>query len=307
MRPLLLVALVLFFLPQSLQAQDAPREITNSIGMKMLLIPKGTFQMGSPKHQELREADETQHQVILSQDFYLGMHEVTQAQYEKVANRNPSHFQDYRVQGDNSNLPVENVYWEEAVAFCEKLSELPEEKKAGRVYRLPTEAEWEYACRAGTDTVYSFSDKRQDLGQYAWFANNSGSKEIDAEAISNRIRETQDYIDALFSAGCSTHPVGQKKPNAWGLYDMHGNVAEWCLEWYREYPEGTVTDPGLKSIQPAGPKEDWQRVIRGGSWYVLAADCRSAFRRKVSPSLRDQVIGFRVVLNNPQHLQGPKK
>jgi formylglycine-generating enzyme required for sulfatase activity len=193
-----------------------PKEITNSIGMKLVLIPKGTFMMGSPKSDEGRQWDETQHEVTISKDYYLGVYEVTQAQYEKVMGKNPSYFQGAKVGNENADLPVENVSWDDTVEFCKKLSDLPEEKKAGRVYRLPTEAEWEYACRAGGVTAFSFGESSESLGDYAWFDENSRRQ---------------------------THPVGQKKPNAWGLYDLHGNVWEWCSDRYGEYPQGAVSDP----------------------------------------------------------------
>ncbi|MFM9065023.1 MAG: formylglycine-generating enzyme family protein, partial [Pirellula sp.] len=175
------------------------REITNSIGMKLVLIPKGTFKMGSPESEEGSNGDETQHEVTISKDYYLGVYEVTQAQYEKVMGANPSYFQGEEIEGSSSNHPVELVSWEDAVEFCKKLSDLPEEKAAGRVYHLPTEAQWEYACRAGSKSRYSFGESSKSLGDYAWFYGNSKGQ---------------------------THPVGEKKANAWGLYDMHGNVWE---------------------------------------------------------------------------------
>jgi eukaryotic-like serine/threonine-protein kinase len=140
------------------------------------------------------------------------VYEVTQGEYERVMGTNPSHFK-----GD-PRLPVETVSWQDAMTFCERLSALPAERSAGRVYRLPTEAEWEYACRAGSTTIYSFGDSEGSLGDYAWYDSNSGSK---------------------------THPVGQKRPNAWGLYDMHGNVWEWCSDWYdgSYYASSPVDDP----------------------------------------------------------------
>ena len=152
------VLMLIFFVDQ-LQAQT-PKEITNSIGMKLVLIPKGTFMMGSPESEEGRDKnDETQHEVTISKDYYLGVYEVTQAQYEKMMGKNPSYFQGAKVGNENANLPVEKISWDDAVEFCKKLSDLPEEKKVGRVYRLPTEAEWEYACRAGSKTAYSFDDE----------------------------------------------------------------------------------------------------------------------------------------------------
>ncbi len=245
---------------------QASKAITNSIGMKLVLIPGGTFQMGSPESEEGRDEDEELHQVTISKDFFLGTYEVTQAQYEQVMGSNPSYYQGDKVKGDSSRHPVEMVSWEDAVEFCKRLSDLPEEKQAGRVYRLPTEAEWEYACRAGSKTAYSFGDESGSLGDFAWFYDNSGSK---------------------------THPVGEKKANAWGLYDMHGNVWEWCSDRYANYPLGALADP-------AGPAQGWYRVYRGGSWSRKAADCRCARRDGNSPSLRFRYIGFRVALSSPE-------
>ncbi|MDA7864653.1 formylglycine-generating enzyme family protein [bacterium] len=215
--------------------------------MEFKLIPAGTFIMG--------EGDDA-HDVTLTQPFNMGVHEVTQAQYEQVMGVNPSHFKD----ADN---PVEKVSWEDAVEFCRKLSELPAEKAAGNVYRLPTEAEWEYACRAGTTTKYSFGDDESELGDYAWYGFNSDQK---------------------------THPVGSKKPNAWGLYDMHGNVWEWCQDWEEDYPSGSVTDP-------SGATSGSFRVLRGGGWYGTAGYCRSAYRDGGGPSIRGYDLGCRVCLS----------
>jgi formylglycine-generating enzyme required for sulfatase activity len=242
-------------------AQPA-KEITNSIGMKLVLIPKGAFTMRSEIEEERIEEErasnnEEQYQVTISKHYYLGVTEVTQGQYEKVMGTNPSRFQGNKVQGDSSNLPVEQVSWEDAVEFCKKLSDLPEERKAGRVYRLPTEAEWEYACRAGSRSFYSFGASSKSLGDYAWFVGNSGLQ---------------------------THPVGEKKANAWGLHDMHGNVVEWCSDWYGKYPKGAVSDPG-------GPDEGSGRVERGGYFGGGAQFCRSAFRYGRVPSYRGGCLG----------------
>jgi formylglycine-generating enzyme required for sulfatase activity len=258
------IVLMLIFFLEHLQAQT-PKEITNSIGMKLVRIPKGTFMMGSPESDLNRQNNETQHEVTISKDFYLGVHDVTQAQYEKVIGKNPSHFQGAVVSNENADIPVENVSWDDAVEFCKKLSDLPEEKKAGRLYRLPTEAEWEYACRAGSKTAYSFDDEEGLLPEYGWFKRNS----------SNR-----------------THTVGLLESNAWGLYDMHGNVWEWCSDRYGEYPKGAVSDP-------TGPKEGSFRVLRGGSWNDGAARCRSASRGWIDPSIRISGLGFRVALSSP--------
>jgi formylglycine-generating enzyme required for sulfatase activity len=265
------IVLMLIFFAEQLQAQS-PKEITNSIGMKLVLIPKGTFMMGSPESEQGRQKNEDQHEVTISKDYYLGVHEVTQAQYEKVIGKNPSHFQGAIVGNENADLPVENVSCDDAVVFCKKLSDLPEEMKAGRVYRLPTEAEWEYACRAGSKTAYLFDDEEGLLPEYGWFNRNS----------SNR-----------------THTVGLLEPNAWGLYDMHGNVWEWCSDWYGEYPKGAVRNP-------TGPKVGSDRVCRGGSWDFEAANCRSAFRNWNYPSLRLDYYGLRVALSLSRIPKSPK-
>jgi formylglycine-generating enzyme required for sulfatase activity len=222
--------------------------ITNSIGMELKLIPSGTFTMG--------ENDDA-HEVTLTKPFMLGIHEVTQTQHERVMGINPSKFR-------GADNPVDRVSWEDAVEFCRKLSELPAERAAGRVYRLPTEAEWEYACRAGKTTDYSFGTDDSELVDYAWFGGNSGDR---------------------------THPVGGKKPNAWGLYDMHGNVWEWCQDRYGYYPSGTVTDP-------TGATDGSLRVGRGGSWINPPEFCRSAYhRRGREPSFRNSLDGLRVALS----------
>ena len=247
---------------------QSPKTITNSIGMKLVLIPKGTFMMGSPIKEDGASSDEEQHQVTISKDYYLGVTEVTQGQYEKVMGTNPSYFQKRVIRKSDSSMnPVESVSWEDAVEFCKKLSELPEEKRAGRVYRLPTEAEWEYACRAGSKTAFNFGESAKLLGEYAWFGGNSGNQ---------------------------PHPVGEKKANAWGLYDIHGNVWEWCSDCYGEYPKGAVSDP-------SGPNGGSRRVNRGGGWNGVAARCRSANRGRNDPSGRLSSTGFRVALTVPSN------
>ena len=232
----------------SAEPAKAVVSVVNSIGMRFVPISAGTFTMGE---------GQTAHKVTLTQAFELGQHEVTQEQYEKVMGKNPSKFK-----GKQKN-PVEMVIWNDAVEFCRKLSDLPGEKSTGYVYRLPTEAEWEYACRAGTTTAYSFGDSIGELRDYAWYHQNSGG----------------------FSR--TTHPVGQKKPNAWGLHDMHGNVFEWCQDWYGDYPSGSVTDP-------TGPSSGSQRVLRGGSWNDITF-CLSAIRFGPAPDYRNNRLGFRVV------------
>jgi formylglycine-generating enzyme required for sulfatase activity len=231
-------------------------QFTNSIGMKFQLIKPGTFMMGSPASELVRDEDETQHQVTLTQPYYLGVYEVTQEQYERIMGINPSRFK-------SSSHPVDSVSWEDAVAFISKLNDLERGQLSGRLYRLPTEAEWEYACRAGTTTVYSFGASERELGNYAWYTENS--KE-------------------------GTHPVGEKLPNGWGLYDMHGNVSEWCADWYGEYPKTEVTDP-------PGPSKGSSRVRRGGCWIIVAANCRSAIRFWDAPDYRSLALGFRLALS----------
>jgi len=255
---------------------NQPKVLTNSIDMKLVLISKGTFMMGSPPDEKGSEEDERRHEVTISRDYHLGMHEVTQAQYKKIMGKNPSHFQGDAVAErhpetnrvvkdvDSANHPVEQVSWEDAVEFCQRLSALPEEKKAGRVYRLPSEAEWEYACRAGSQMAYSFGSDEKSLVNFGWYDSNSKGM---------------------------THAVGLKKANAWGLYDMHGNVFEWCADWYGEYPKGSATDP-------RGPEVGSRRVDRGGCWYFDAVYCRSAGRFRRGPSFRDDFLGFRVALSS---------
>ncbi len=229
-------------------------ELTNSIGIKLALIPPGEFLMGSPDSDSVASSNEKpQHRVQIAKPFYLGLYEVTQAQYQKVVGSNPSMFK-------GESLPVETVSWEDAMAFCTKLSEVAEERAAGRTYRLPTEAEWEYACRAGSASKYSFGDSEAELEKYAWYSKNSGF---------------------------TTHPVGEKQANGWGLCDMHGNVWEWCQDWYGAYAAGAASDP-------SGSGAAAYRGLRGGSWYFYGGRCRSAYRSELAPRFRSRSNGFRV-------------
>ncbi|MFM7921494.1 MAG: formylglycine-generating enzyme family protein, partial [Planctomycetaceae bacterium] len=190
-----------------------PKEVVNTIGMKLLLIPAGTFTMGSPASEKDRFDDETQHQVTLTKPFYMGRTEVTQGQWKKVMGMEPWKGKEYVREGDD--YPAVYVSWDDAVEFCKKLSAME-----GKVYRLPTEAEWEYACRGGTKTAFSFGNDEAELGKYAWFDGNTWD------------------INEKYA-----HRVAQKLPNPFGLYDMHGNVYEWCSDWYGDYPSTPLTDP----------------------------------------------------------------
>ena len=234
----------------------------NSIGMTFRLIPAGTFRMGWEKG---GDREKPVHEATISRPFYLGEHEVTQEQYERVMGTNPSHFQ-------GRHRPVETVSWEDAREFCRRLSELE-----GVVYRLPTEAEWEYACRAASTTAYCFGDSAEELGEYAWFDKNSARKRGFARSL----------IWGKKTFARETWKVGGKRPNAWGLYDIHGNVLEWCQDWYGPYEAG-------KQADPTGPTTGKYRVLRGGSWNFDADSCRSAFRGCFTPVFRDYFIGFRV-------------
>ncbi len=257
-----------------------PKEIINSIGMKLVLIPKGTFMMGSPFDEEGASNDEALHKVTISNEYYLGVYEVTQSQYEKVMGANPSEFKGSLLEGDSSTRPVDNVSWVNAVVFCKKLSKLPEEKKAGRIYRLPTEAEWEFACRAGSVTKYHFEEKNTSASDYAWL---------------NLNMSVRDYAWFKLNSNEQTHPVGEKKANAWGLHDMHGNVSEWCSDWYGEYPKDPVSDP-------TGPSQGEYKVFRSGSFDQDLAWCRSGKRGHVAPLFSWYSIGFRIALNSESEI-----
>ena len=227
-------------------------DLCNGLEMKLVLIPPGKFMMGSPTTEKDRSSDEEQHPVRISKGFYMGATEVTQGQYRAVMNAQP------RIQVSD-DYPATYVNWHEAAEFCKKLSE-----KEGRIYRLPTEAEWEYACRAGTTTAYSFGNSDSEIGDYAWFDKNAKN---DAEQY-----------------------VRQKKPNAFGLYDMHGNVYEWCSDWYDRYyyPKSPAADP-------QGASAGIGRVHRGGDWFSDPSSCRSANRDGSGPNLRLDHVGFRIV------------
>lgn len=234
----------------------------NSIGMELVLIPPGTFRMGSPGSEEGRKDNEAQVDVTLTKPFYLGREEVTQRQWRAVMGTSPWKVRkgsEYVREGDQ--YPAIFVSWDDAQEFCRKLSEKEEAK-----YRLPSEAEWEYACRAGTVTRFCFGDGESELGRFAWFA-------------ANAWKAGEQYA----------HEAGLTQPNPFELHDMHGNVREWCQDVYvEELPGGT--DP-LVSVGSE------RRVFRGGDWGLKGVYCRSACRLAVAPSTRNYFFGFRVARN----------
>jgi formylglycine-generating enzyme required for sulfatase activity len=265
-------------------------DLRNSIGMKLVLIPAGKFTMGSPRDEKGRREDERQRAVRIARPFYMGIYEVTQGEFEAVMGFNPSHFSaggkgregalylDWSKPGGGKdkvkelhgtrNFPVENVSWDEAVEFCKKLSALPGEVKARRTYRLPSEPEWEYACRGGASSYHVFH-------------------------LGDRLSSAQANFRGAVPYGAAAGPwlqrtcqVGSYKPNAFGLYDMHGNVWEWCADRYA--------------------RDDDARVRRGGCWIVGGAECRSAVRRRRVPDDRRFNLGFRVVLEAPNTRRGAK-
>ena len=213
-------------------------DLGNKVTMKLVIIPAGKFMMGSPEGEKDRDKNEgPQHEVTISNPFYMGVYDVTLEQYEQIMDENPDN-------SEETQEPVQCVCWDDAVEFCEALS-----KKSGMAVSLPTEAQWEYACRAGSKTRFSYGDDDDKLGDYAWYLKSSDGK---------------------------MHPVGQKKPNAWGLYDMHGNVGQWCSDWYGDYPSLIQTDP-------KGPASGKFHVLRGGSLGGTPQVCRSARRYPGDP------------------------
>ena len=242
-------------LSANMKRYHIPKSAGNNItipylGMELIYINPGTF---------TRE-DDGQTIVTLTEGFWVSSHEVSQGQYERIMGNNPSRFH-----AAGPEFPVEQVSWSEAIAFCQKITE--RERLAGRLpagyeYSLPLEVQWEYACRAGTVGRFCFGNSDSQLESYGWYEGNSQGR---------------------------THPVGQKKPNAWGLLDMHGNVSEWCYGWYSSFPQGRVTNP---KGSPGGTV----RVVRGGGWNDYAIHCASSYRNGGSPSYRDSYLGFRMAL-----------
>jgi formylglycine-generating enzyme required for sulfatase activity len=295
--------LLSFLLFSQVGCQPAPpKKLTNSTGMKLTYIPPGSFTMGAAPGEPGAKPAEKQHKVTLSKGFYMGIYEVTQDQYLRIMGKNPSIFHGDMLLKNKKiaatlepgvighNHPVDHVTWDDAVEFCKRLSELPEEKKARHVYRLPTEAEWEYACRAGTTTAYNTGDSRFSLDQSGWYGDNAGSQPIDsAEKFREAKGNIKKYALGLMANGNTPHPVGRKKPNAWGLYDMHGNLWEWCSDWSGDYPTEDIIDP-------KGPSEGKDKVHRGGCYLVESALCRSSTRNSDPPGDTYYYLGFRVVM-----------
>jgi len=244
---------------EGLALKVAFRGITNSSGMQFVYVPAGTFKMGSPTREKGRDEDEARYTVTITKSFYIQATEVTQGQWRRMMETNPSYYKDC---GDE--CPVERVSWNDCQAFIRKLNRLENTNQ----YRLPTEAEWEYACRAGTTKAFANGGITEsqcgldpNLDLMGWYCGNSGSQ---------------------------THPVGKKRRNAWGIYDMHGNVWEWCEDWYGPYPKKNATDP-------TGPSAGRKKVIRGGSCLNAASGCRSAYRGRDSEFGRGRDLGFRLV------------
>jgi formylglycine-generating enzyme required for sulfatase activity len=264
--------------------------ITNALGMKLALIPAGKFLMGSPATEMERQENELQHEVTITKPFYMGVYTVTQGEYEKLMGKNFVNGRYVKwgadpffnaAHGGGPDHPAENLQWYAAVEFCKRLSNLPEEKRAGHVYRLPTEAEWEYACRAGTKTTFCYGDALSSRE-----ANFNGNYPYGGAAKGPYLRKTA--------------KVGSYKPNAFGLYDMHGNVWQWCADWYdpkfyRNSPKEDPQGPLLGALSTG--YNDFYRVIRGGSWLDEGRACRAAYRYRAMPHDAYRIVGFRVVCN----------
>jgi formylglycine-generating enzyme required for sulfatase activity len=258
--------------------KEPPKTVTVDLGdgvkMEFVLIPKGKFKMGSPKTEDERSDDELQHEVEISKPFYLAKYPVTQKQYDAIVKEKPSYFQAGNVGADKvkgldtDQFAVEKVSWDDAQTFCKKMKD---KDKQSRKFRLPSEAEWEYACRAGTTTPFNFGSKLNGKeancdGNYPYGTTNKGS-----------------YKER-------TTKVGEYGANKWGLCDMHGNVWQWCEDYYGPYNDDLKSTDPLRSIKYS----EERRVLRGGSWFSNASNCRAAYRLGDAPGSRDYNCGFRV-------------
>ncbi|MBQ6616527.1 MAG: formylglycine-generating enzyme family protein [Thermoguttaceae bacterium] len=249
-------------LKEGVNAGDRQVATVNGVEFAFRWCPPGTFIMGSPESENDRNDDETQHQVTLTKGFWIMETEVTQKQWKAVMEYNPSYYK------EDDDSPVNSVSWNDCQEFCQTCTQL------GLPVQLPTEAQWEYACRAGSVTAYFWGD---DL-----------SKEGRANCWSPWFPPTTPQEEALdWTIDWSTR-VTKYPPNPWGIYDMHGNVSEWCQDWYGKYSDEHVTDP-------TGPSHGLGRIFRGGSWKNFAADCRSACRQGDIPEYQNEDIGFRCV------------
>lgn len=245
------VVLALTFLTLGVRASDAPGktlslDLGGGVKLEMVLIPAGKFMMGSDKGGE-----KPAHEVTITKPFYMGKFTVTQAQYQQVIGSNPSKFK-------GAENPVDSISWEVAQKFCAKASEITK-----MTITLPTEAQWEYACRAGSKTAYYNGDTEADLEKAGWYSVNAKD---------------------------TTHPCGKKEPNAWGLYDMHGNIWQWCMDWH----DSTYYAKSPKE-DPQGPESGATRVMRGGTYDTTAYGCRSAYRYSFEPARKFENMGFRVI------------
>jgi formylglycine-generating enzyme required for sulfatase activity len=245
----------------SMQTSRQAPHVTNSLGMSFAFVPAGSFQIGSTRREPGEPADETPAAITITRGFFLQTTEVTQEQWEAVMHNNPSFFSEC-----GKTCPVERVSWDECIEFIGKLNDL----EGTDSYRLPTEAEWEYACKAEKEpdgVRGTLADpacfKDPYLDKTGWYCSNSGG---------------------------TTHPVGEKEPNTLGIYDMHGNVYEWCQDWYGPYPEGPASDY-------TGPAQGEAKVMRGGAYCYLSGHCRSSHRRRHSPNFRNKYLGFRLAKN----------
>jgi formylglycine-generating enzyme required for sulfatase activity len=244
-----------------MQAVKQAQHFTNTLGMPFVFVPAGSFQMGSARREPGDPADETPTAIRITRGFFLQTTEVTQGQWEAVMHNNPSFFSEC-----GKTCPVERVSWDECIEFIGRLNAL----EGTDSYRLPTEAEWEYACKLETepDTIRgTLADtacfKDPYLDKRGWYCSNAGG---------------------------TTHPVGEKEPNTLGIYDMHGNVYEWCHDWYGPYPEGPAVDY-------TGPAQGEAKIMRGGAYCYLSGHCRTAHRRRHSPNFRNKYLGFRLAKN----------